>query len=116
MFGIRRISLLAAATLTVVGLGMSSPLPASATTFTVTSLSCEPHLSSLLCDGSVNGGTGGNSYHWTPGGSQSNFANSSSLTFGCQIGSWYTVSMTVTDSSGATASRSIRAACSGGNQ
>jgi hypothetical protein len=116
MFGIRRISLLTAATLTVVGLGMSSPLPASATTLTVTSLGCEPRPAAIICEGYVSGGTGGNSYSWTPySGHQSNFANSSSTTIYCQVGFWYSVTMTVTDSSNATASKTINAYCSGGN-
>jgi hypothetical protein len=37
------------------------------------------------------------------------------MSFGCQIGSWYSVTMTVTDSSSATASKTINAYYSGGN-
>jgi hypothetical protein len=116
MFGIRGIPLLTVAALAVAGLGTISPLPAYATTLTVTSLGCEPRPAAIICEGHVSGGTGGNSYSWNPySGHQSNSTDYSSTTIYCQVGFWYSVTMTVTDSSSATASKTISAYCSGGN-
>jgi hypothetical protein len=110
-----RLQSLTVAALAAAGLGLISPLPAYASTLTVTSLSCEPRPTALLCDGYVSGGAGGNSYSWSPAGHHTDYANESVMSFGCQIGFWYSVTMTVTDSSSATASKTISAYCSGGN-
>ena len=116
MLGTRPIRSLTVAALAVVGLGINSPLPAYASTLTVTSLGCEPRPAAIICEGYVSGGTGGNTYSWTPySGHQSNFADHSSTTIYCQVGFWYSVTLTVTDSSSATASKTINAYCSGAN-
>jgi hypothetical protein len=103
------------AALAVLGLGVN-PAPANATTLTITLFSCLPQRASFECDAQVSGGTGGNTYTWSPAPfSQYNYPDHSDAVIKCVIGVTYTISFTVRDSSGATANKSIGKYCSGAN-
>ena len=91
-----------------------SPLPAVAATLTVTSLSCEPRHGGFVCEAYVSGGTSTYSYLWNSGAitNSYDFANGSRVAVGCPVGSTTrTITFKVTDSSGATASRSTQIDC-----
>jgi hypothetical protein len=109
----RRLRSLIFAALIAVGLG-SSPVPAYAATLTVTSLDCEPRHGGFICEAHVSGGTGTYSYLWNSGAitNSYNFADGSRVVIGCPAGSTTrTITFKVTDSSGATASRSTQIDC-----
>ncbi|MEO6504123.1 MAG: hypothetical protein ABIQ09_19720 [Jatrophihabitantaceae bacterium] len=110
-----RIRALFVAALAVLGMGIS-PLPANATTLTITSLSCEPTPSALFCEGWVSGGSPAYTYTWNPAGNRSNFSDRSTDTIYCAVGTGFYVTFSVRDSLGATASKRISVYCSGGHQ
>jgi hypothetical protein len=84
--------------------------PASASALTV-QLGCESlGESRIACDASVSGGTPQYSYRWSLG---SAFGGGS-VSFGCFPGSRPSVTVTVTDAVGATASATSGALCIGG--
>ncbi|HEX8767881.1 MAG TPA: hypothetical protein VF714_05890 [Jatrophihabitans sp.] len=99
--------------LTAAGLGIS-PLPAQATTLTVTSLSCEPTVSAIHCEAAVSGGTPAYTYSWNPSGTLSNGGAMNTLY--CAPGTTFIVTVRVTDSLGASASKTISAYCAGRTQ
>jgi hypothetical protein len=104
----------------VAGLGIaaviSSALPASAATLAITSLDCQARHGGFLCTGYVSGGTSPYTYLWNQGAlkTSSSTSTSSTAVVGCPAGSTTvrTISFTVTDSDGATASQSTRIDCS----
>lgn len=88
----------------------------ASSTLTVTSLSCEDvgggglYYNETYCRGEVSGGTGGNTYHWDViVNSQTDGPDYSVISGVCTDS--YPVTFTVTDSSGATASRSDTFVC-----
>ena len=114
MFNARRIRSLIVAALAVLGLGLSSPAPAFASTLAVTGLGCETSLQGFFCDGYVSGGTGTYTYTWNQAYyARSDYASGSMITVYCEMGTSRTVTFTVTDSSSRTASRTIYVYCSG---
>jgi hypothetical protein len=93
-----------------------SAAPAYATTLAVTSLTCETGVRALYCDGWVSGGTGVYTYTWSPASSlRHDYATHSEVTYSCVVGTYVNMTFTVRDSSGATASKSKSAYCSGAN-
>lgn len=97
-------------------LAVSAAQPAHASTLTVGLLSCEGigggnTTARFYCEGSVSGGVGGNTYTWSMGGTQTNWADGSSLYGYCRVGKSSLVQFTVRDSSGATASASTTFYC-----
>jgi len=111
MFRPRSLRALLVTALAVLGLAIS-PLPANATTLTITSLSCEPTISAIHCEVSVSGGTPAYTYRWNPSGTLSNGGAMNTLY--CAPG--YTFIVTVTDSLRASASKTISAYCAGRTQ
>lgn len=105
-----RIRALFVAALAVLGLGIS-PLPAHATTLTITAIVCESTTHAVVCDGYVSGGTPAYTYTWSPAANDT--SNSSMHTFYCAPYATLTISLTVRDSLGATASKTISAYCAG---
>ncbi|HEX8305885.1 MAG TPA: hypothetical protein VF612_13480 [Jatrophihabitans sp.] len=116
MFNARRIRSLIVAALAVLGLGVSSPAPAFASTLTITGLGCETVLQGFFCDADVSGGTGAGTYTYTWNQSyysRSDFASGSMIHVYCERGTSRTVTFTVTDGSYATASKTVYVYCSG---
>ena len=111
----RRRSILVAALVALGSFGMASqPQPAIAATLTA-SLSCETTRIGFLCDGYVSGGTGSYTYSWNIlTRSRYDGAASSTITAFCTVGTWRSVTFSVQDSSGATASKTTNIYCSGG--
>jgi hypothetical protein len=93
----------------VVGLGLatliSSTPPASAATLAVTSLSCSARHGGLICEAYVSGGAGGYTYTWNQGRFPTSYPDHSRVLVDCLVSST-TVAIFVSDSSGATASKS----------
>lgn len=104
----------------VVGLGlatvMSSAVPASAATLAITTLDCQARHGGFVCTGSVSGGTSPYTYLWNQGAlkTSTSTTTTSNVAVGCPAGSTAvrTISFSVTDSSGATASQSTQIDCS----
>ena len=83
----------------------SSPLPASASTLTFSSLSCEARRGYLVCEVYFSGGTGGNTYWWNQNTRyRVDYADHTQAMVDCPVGGNTTVAVFATDSSGATAS------------
>lgn len=81
----------------------------------VSDLGCEAMHTSFMCEGHVSGGTGGNTYTWSvPTSSRYDYADYSTMSASCSIGTSVSVTFSVRDSSGATASKTTSAHCSGG--
>ncbi|MBV9787497.1 MAG: hypothetical protein JOZ51_04955 [Chloroflexi bacterium] len=110
-----RRSILIAALVALGSFGMASqPQAAIASTLTAT-LSCETLRTAFLCDGYASGGTGVYSYSWNVAyKSRYDGAASSTITVSCTVGTWRSVTFSVQDSSGATASKTVNVYCSGG--
>jgi len=110
---------ISAAALAVAGAAglVTSAAPAYATALTVTSVSCESRPVGYACDGWVSGGTGVYSYAWNrTTRTRSDYATGSVITVSCPVGSNSgSVTFTVTDSGGATASKTATAVPCGGN-
>lgn len=114
MLGAHRSRSLAVAALAIIGLGISNPLPAHASTLTAT-LGCETLVSGFMCDGYVSGGIPQYTYTWNQTVRyQSDYSDHSTIGVSCSVGQSRYVTFTVQDSSGATASRSLWVYCSGG--
>ena len=108
MLDVHPIRSLKVAALIALALGstFSSPLPAFASTLTVTSLDCEVRHGGFICDAHVSGGTGGYTYTWNQvATSRVDGVDSSRMAAACAVGSSPRVSFFVSDSAGATASR-----------
>jgi hypothetical protein len=91
-----------------VGLGIatmiSSTPPASASTLTFTSLTCQGRRGELACEAYFSGGTGGNTYFWNQSTRfRTDYADHTKAWVVCD-GVNTTVAVFATDSSGATAS------------
>ncbi|HEY0735800.1 MAG TPA: hypothetical protein VGD69_12890 [Herpetosiphonaceae bacterium] len=112
---LRRQSILIAALVALGSFGIASqPQPAVASTLTAT-LGCETLRTGFICDGYVSGGTGIYTYSWNIlYKSRYDGAASSTITVSCSIGTTRSVTFSVQDSSGATASKSVNVYCSGG--
>jgi hypothetical protein len=108
-----RIRALMVAPLAVLGMAIS-PLPAQATTLTITSLSCEPTVSAIHCEATVSGGTPAYTYSWNPSGTLSNGGAMNTLY--CAPGYTFIVTVGVVDRLGASASKTISAYCAGRTQ
>lgn len=102
---------------------MSVAQPASAATLTVSSASCSvtgyyapdpANYGTFSCTATASGGTGSYSYRWTVFtwccGDQY-WANTQTMTGNCKWGTVRTFTVTVTDSSGATASKGASVGC-----
>jgi len=112
----RRIRSLTLAGLAVLGLGVS-PVPAYATALTITALSCEAEPAGVLCDGWVSGGTPAYTYTWNPATNyRHDYPSQSEETIYCVVGSRFSLTFSVRDSLGATASKTISVSCSGAHQ
>ena len=96
--------------LAVLGLGISS-LPAHATTLTITAIACESTTHAVVCEGYASGGTPAYTYIWSPAAGDT--SNSSMHTFYCPPYTTMTITLTVRDSLGATATKTISAYCAG---
>ncbi len=109
----RRIRSLRVAVMVGVGVAsMINPLPAHATTLTITDLFCERTLMGMRCEGYVSGGTGGYTFTWSETAQyRSDGPNSSTITINCQ--GYRLVTFTVTDSSNATKSQTVYQNCVG---
>lgn len=113
MSSARRIRSLKVAVLVGVGVAsMISPLPAHATTLTITELGCERTLRGARCEGYVSGGTGSYTFTWSET-AQTRYdgPNGSTITIHCEY--YRYVTFTVTDSSNATRSQTAYALCGG---
>lgn len=111
-----RIRSLTLAGLAVLGLGVGA-VPAYATTLTITALSCEAEPAGVLCDGWVSGGTPPYTYTWNPATNyRHDYSNQSEETIYCAPGTRFSLTFSVRDSLGATASKTIGVYCSGGHQ
>ena len=109
----RRIRSLKVAVMVGVGVAsMLTPLPAHATTLTITELGCERTLMGARCEGYVSGGSGGNTFTWSET-AQTRYEgpNGSTITINCEA--YRYVTFTVTDSSNATRSQTAFALCGG---
>ena len=95
------------------GIG-TDPLPASATDpLTISYASCAAQHATVECAGRASGGSGGNAFTWSPTPSSVyNAFDSSTAVTHCVTGISYTLTLTVRDSSGATASKSFGRPCS----
>jgi hypothetical protein len=105
-----RIRASAVAALAVFGVGVS-PLPAQATTLTITGIYCESTTHAVICEAFVSGGTPAYTYTWGPGNVPP--SSSSMNTFYCPPYTTMNVYLTVRDSLGATAYKSTSAYCAG---
>jgi hypothetical protein len=98
----------------VLGAGgiLSSSLPASAATLTVTSLACNVYHGGFTCTAYVSGGTGVYSYTWNQTAKfRTDGADGSYIAVSCTVGTSRRVSFFVTDSAGATASATTIVYC-----
>lgn len=111
----RRRSILIAALVALGSFGIASrPQPAIAATLTA-ALTCETLRTSFICDGTVSGGTGVYTYSWNIlYKSRYDGAAGSTITVSCAVGTTRSVTFSVQDSSGATASKTASVYCSGG--
>lgn len=109
----RRIRSLKVAVMVGVGVAsMISPLPAHATTLTITGLSCSRNPMGMQCEGTVSGGTGGYTFTWSQTAqSRYDWSNGSIINIYCQGSS--SVVFTVKDSSNATRSQTAYGNCAG---
>jgi hypothetical protein len=122
MPNIQRSRLMVAALVALSFIGLcSSPSPAAASTLSATmyctGLGGGPPRGYFYCNASVSGGSGSYSYLWQLSSnalidSQSNGSSSSHIDGSCRSNYSYTVTFTVTDSLGATASSISRGFCS----
>jgi hypothetical protein len=109
----RRTRSLKVAVMVGVGLAsMISPLPAHATTLTITELGCERTIRGMRCEGWVSGGTGSYTFTWSETAqTRSDYSNGSMINIYCE--GYRFVTFTVTDSSNATASQTTYQNCVG---
>ncbi len=105
-----RIRAFLVAALAILGLGVSTQ-PAHASTLTITAIGCESTTHAVVCEAYVSGGTPAYNYTWSPAANDT--SNSSMHTFYCPPYTWMTISLTVRDSLGATASKTVSAYCAG---
>ncbi len=94
------------------GIG-TDPLPASTTApLSISYASCAAQHASVECAGRVSGGSGGTTFAWspTPSAVYHGFDSSTAVTH-CVTGVSYTLTLTVRDSSGATARKSFGRPC-----
>jgi hypothetical protein len=109
----RRTRSLKVATLVGVSIAsmLSSPLPAHATTLTIVSVGCERLWGGMMCDGTISGGTGGYTYSWSDTTQTYGWTTESSIRLYCEGSRLMT--LTVKDSSNATASKTAYGQCGG---
>lgn len=99
----------------VAGVGVASmltPLPAHATTLTITELACHRNHMGMQCEGAVSGGTGVYTFTWSrTAQSRYDWSNGSIINVYCEGSN--SIVFTVTDSSNATRSQTAWGNCAG---